>query len=237
MPPARSYRYLDLITAAFVAVLLVSNVASTKLVALGPLQFDGGTVLFPLAYVFGDVLTEVYGYERSRRVIWTGFALVALSGLVFALVDALPPAPGWTGQESFHAVLGFVPRIVLASLVAYSLGEFANSYLLAKLKLRTRGRLLWLRTLGSTVVGQGIDTSVFLLVAFAGVLPPGQLWAVFVSNYVFKVLFEAAGTPLTYAVVNFLKRAEGEDYYDRDTNFNPFAVSGRGGAASPSRGR
>ena len=223
MAETRSYRYLDLITAAFVAVLLVSNVASTKVVALGPFTFDGGTVLFPLAYIFGDMLTEVYGYRRSRRVIWTGFVLAALSALVFALVDALPSGGEGLGGASFHAVVGFVPRIVLASLLAYFAGEFANSYLLAKLKLATAGRHLWARTLGSTLVGQGIDTSIFLLVAFAGVLSWPLLWTIFVSNYVFKVLFELVATPVTYVVVNRLKRAEGEDYFDRDTNFSPFA--------------
>ena len=237
MAETRSYRYLDLITAAFVAVLLVSNVASTKVVALGPFTFDGGTVLFPLAYIFGDMLTEVYGYRRSRRVIWTGFVLAALSALVFALVDALPSGGEGLGGASFHAVVGFVPRIVLASLLAYFAGEFANSYLLAKLKLATAGRHLWARTLGSTLVGQGIDTSIFLLVAFAGVLSWPLLWTIFVSNYVFKVLFEVVATPATYAVVNRLKRAEGEDYFDRDTNFSPFAfrqpLGRRGKRGSP----
>ena len=230
----RSYRYLDIITAAFVAVLLVSNIASTKLVVLGPFEFDGGTILFPLSYVFGDVLTEVYGYARSRRVIWTGLALLAVSALVFAFVDALPPsaAPGWAGQESFHAILGFVPRIVLASLVAFFAGEIANSVLLARMKVYTRGRYLWTRTIGSTVVGQAVDTSIFLLIAFWGVLPTGVLWAVFVSNYIFKVGFEVLGTPLTYAAINYLKRAEGEDHYDRDTDFNPFTLKD---PRSPSR--
>lgn len=230
----RSYRYLDVITAAFVAVLLVSNIASTKLVVLGPFEFDGGTILFPLSYIFGDILTEVYGYARSRRVIWTGLVLLALSALVFAFVDALPPsaAPGWAGQDSFHAILGFVPRIVLASLLAFFAGEFTNSVLLARLKVRTRGRLLWTRTIGSTVVGQAVDTSIFLLIAFWGVLPSEVLWAVFVSNYIFKVGFEVLGTPLTYAAINYLKRAEGEDHYDRDTDFNPFTLKD---PRSPSR--
>jgi uncharacterized integral membrane protein (TIGR00697 family) len=228
LPERRTaYQYLDLITAAFVAVLLVSNIASTKLLVLGRFEFDGGTILFPLAYIFGDVLTEVYGYGRSRRVIWTGFVILALSAALFTFVDALPPspAPGWPGQESFHAVLGLVPRIFLGSLLAYFAGEFVNSYLLAKLKLRTHGRFLWLRTISSTVFGQGVDTSVFLLVAFYGLLPNPTLWKVFVSNYVFKVGFEVLSTPLTYAVVNALKRAEREDYYDRDTDFNPFALA------------
>ena len=179
-------RYLDLLTALFATVLLVSNVASTKLVVLGPFTFDGGTLLFPLAYIFGDVLTEVYGFRKSRRVIWIGF---------FAL------------------------------LLAYFLGEFANAYVLAKLKVRTEGRFFWLRALASTLVGQGLDTGVFLLVAFYGVFPKEVLLAVFLSNYAFKLGVEALMLPFTYAVVGFLKRAEGMDAYDRDTDFNPFRLT------------
>jgi uncharacterized integral membrane protein (TIGR00697 family) len=222
----RSYRYLDLITASFVAVLLISNIASTKFLTLGPFTFDGGTILFPLAYIFGDVLTEVYGYRRARRVIWTGFAWIAVAALVLAIVDSLPSAPGWELQESFHAILGQTGRIVLGSLVAYFVGEFANSVILARLKVATSGRWLWLRTLGSTVIGQALDTAVFLLVAFYGEQPGDLLVAAFVSNYVFKVGIEALFTPVTYGIVSFLKRAENEDYFDRETNFNPFALGG-----------
>ncbi|GIW23817.1 queuosine precursor transporter [Meiothermus sp.] len=223
----KSYRYLDLITALFVVVLIVSNIASTKVVLLGPFTFDGGTLLFPLAYIFGDVLTEVYGYKKSRRVIWTGFFLLLLSTLTFGLVNALPtPADEFSQKsaEAFATILGLVPRIVLASLVAYWVGEFANSYILAKLKLATQGRWLALRTIGSTVVGQGLDTAIFLLVAFYGVWDNDLLWTVFVSNYVFKVGVEVLLTPLTYAVVGYLKRAENEDYYDYHTRFNPFSL-------------
>ncbi|MHB1414346.1 MAG: queuosine precursor transporter [Chloroflexota bacterium] len=211
--------------AAFVAVLIVSNIASTKIVELGPLTFDGGTLLFPLAYIFGDVLTEVYGYSRSRRVIWTGFFWLAVTAVVLGIVDALPAPPGYELQDSFHAVLGQTPRIVLASLVAYCAGEFANSYVLAKLKLLTRGRFLWSRTIGSTLIGEGIDTSIFLAVAFWGVLPTWLLGAVFVSNYVFKVGVEVLFTPATYYVVGKLKHLEAEDYYDWKTDFNPFALA------------
>ncbi len=225
--PQRTYRYLDFITAAFVAVLLISNVASTKIVSLGPLSFDGGTLLFPLAYIFGDILTEVYGYARSRRVIWTGFFWLVAAAVVFAVVDWLPPAADWPNQDAFTAILGQTPRIVAASLLAYFAGEFANSFVLAKMKVATEGRWLWTRTIGSTLVGEGIDTVVFVTVAFYGVLPNELLWAVLVSNYVFKVGVEALFTPVTYRVVAFLKRAEQEDYYDVDTDFNPFAV-GRG---------
>jgi uncharacterized integral membrane protein (TIGR00697 family) len=224
----RAYRYLDVITASFVAVLLISNIASTKILVLGPFTFDGGTILFPLAYIFGDVLTEVYGYARSRRVIWIGFALLALAAITFAAVDALPPDPTWGLQESFHAILGPLPRIVGASLVAYFAGEFTNSVILAKLKVATAGRWLWARTIGSTLLGQGVDTSIFLLIAFAGALPNSLLWTLFVSNYIFKVGIETLFTPVTYGVVGFLKRAEGEDHYDRGTNFNPFALAERG---------
>lgn len=221
----RAYRYLDFITALFVVVLIVSNIASTKVVLLGPFTFDGGTILFPLAYIFGDVLTEVYGYNRSRRVIWTGFFLLILATLTFGIVNALPTPPDQQNTaRAFAAILGLVPRIVLASLVAYWVGEFVNSYVLAKLKIATQGRWLWTRTLGSTLIGQGLDTGLFLLIAFYGVWDNALLWTVFVSNYVFKVGVEALFTPLTYAIVGFLKRAEREDYYDRDTNFNPFAV-------------
>jgi uncharacterized integral membrane protein (TIGR00697 family) len=181
--------------------------------------------LFPLAYIFGDVLTEVYGYKRSRRVIWTGFFLLMLATLTFGIVNALPTPPDQQNTaQAFSTILGLVPRIVLASLVAYWVGEFVNSYVLAKLKIATRGRWLWTRTLGSTLIGQGLDTGIFLLIAFYGVWDNTLLWTVFVSNYVFKVGVEALFTPVTYAVVGFLKRSEREDYYDRDTDFNPFAV-------------
>lgn len=222
--PQRSFRYLDFITAAFVAVLLVSNVASTKIVAFGPFSFDGGTLLFPLAYIFGDILTEVYGYARSRRVIWIGFFWLLAAAVVFAIVDWLPPAADWPNQDAFNAILGQTPRIVAASLLAYFAGEFANSFVLAKMKVATEGRWLWTRTIGSTLVGEGIDTVVFVLVAFYGVLPNALLWAVLVSNYIFKVGVEVLFTPVTYRVVAFLKRAEHEDYYDVDTDFNPFVV-------------
>ncbi len=216
----RAYRYLDLITAFFVAVLILSNVASTKLVHVGPFTFDGGTILFPLAYIFGDILTEVYGYKASRRVIWTGFGCLALMVVTLAVEDALPPQ-----SEAFSAILGQAPRIAIASLIAYWAGEFTNSFALAKLKVRTQGRWLWARTISSTFVGQLVDTGIFLPIAFLGVWSNADLWAVFVSNYIFKVGVEVLFTPLTYRMVNFLKRAESEDYYDRDTNFNPLVLN------------
>jgi hypothetical protein len=220
----RSYRYFDLIMAFFVAILLISNVASSKIMDLGPFTFDGGTILFPLSYIFGDILTEVYGYRRSRRVIWTGFGCAALMAAVFAVVGALPPAEGWEGQEAYLAILGLTPRIVLGSLVAYFCGEFSNSYILAKMKLFTKGRWLWTRTIGSTLVGEGVDTLLFVSIAFYGTLPFGLLVSVVISNYIFKVGLETVMTPLTYRVVDWLKLHEQEDYFDYKTDFNPFKV-------------
>ncbi|HSJ53912.1 MAG TPA: queuosine precursor transporter [Anaerolineae bacterium] len=219
-----SFRYLDLITALFVTVLLISNVASSKILQLGPFTFDGGTILFPVSYIFGDVLTEVYGYRRSRRVIWIGFGCAALLVLVLSLVGALPPAPGWEHQEAYEAILGATPRIVLGSLIAYFAGEFSNSYVLARMKVWSEGRWLWMRTIGSTVVGQAVDTALFVTIAFAGTLPWPLFWSIILSNYVFKVGLEAAMTPVTYRVTGFLKRAENEDVYDVETDFNPFRV-------------
>ncbi len=216
---------LPVVAGLFVAVLLISNVASTKILLLGPFTFDGGTILFPVSYIFGDILTEVYGYRRSRIVIWTGFASLGLMVAVFTLVGALPPAPGWQNQQAFQAILGMTPRIALASLIGYWAGEFSNSFTLAKMKLLTRGRWLWTRTIGSTLVGEAVDTLLFVSTAFLGELPNSLLLSVAVSNYVFKVGVEAVFTPVTYAVVGYLKHAEREDYYDYDTNFNPFAIS------------
>jgi uncharacterized integral membrane protein (TIGR00697 family) len=220
----KGFKYLEIITGLFVAVLLISNVASVKILILGPFTFDGGTILFPLSYIFGDILTEVYGYARSRRVIWTGFASAALMSLIFLAVGALPPASEWKGQGAYMAILGFVPRIVVASLIAYFAGEFSNSYVLAKMKLWTRGRWLFTRTIGSTLVGEGVDTAIFAFIAFYATMSSGQLAALIVSNYVFKVGFETIATPATYAIVGFLKRREHEDYYDYGTNFNPFVL-------------
>jgi uncharacterized integral membrane protein (TIGR00697 family) len=218
----RAYKYYDLIMALFVAVLLISNVASTKILKLGPFTFDGGTLLFPISYIFGDILTEVYGYRRSRRVIWVGFACAALMAIVFAVVGALPPAEGWEHQEAYEAILGATPRIVLGSLIAYFAGEFSNSYTLAKMKVWTQGRWLWTRTIGSTLIGQAVDTVLFVTIAFAGTLPWSLFWSIIISNYVFKCGLEAIMTPATYKVIGFLKREEQVDVYDTDTDFNPF---------------
>ncbi len=220
----RAYRFYDLVMAAFVAVLMTSNVASAKILVLGPFTFDGGTILFPVSYIFGDVLTEVYGYARARRVIWAGFAATAMMAAVFAIVGALPPDASWGLQEAYESILGVTPRIVAGSLVAFWVGSFSNSWVMARMKVLTGGRWLWMRTVASTLLGEGLDTLFFVLLAFYGVLPNALLPAIIISNYVFKVGLEAVMTPVTYWVVNGLKRLEHEDYYDRDTEFNPFRL-------------
>jgi queuosine precursor transporter len=220
----RRYKYYDIILGLFVAVLLISNVASSKILKLGPFTFDGGTILFPISYIFGDILTEVYGYRNSRRVIWTGFFAALLMSLTFIIVGKLPAAGGWANQDAYDKILGLTPRIVIASLVAYFSGEFSNSYTLAKMKILTKGKWLWTRTIGSTIVGEGVDTLLFVIIAFYGVLPDSLLVTVIISNYIFKVGFEVAFTPATYLVVGFLKRSEEIDIYDYKTNFNPFAI-------------
>ncbi len=233
----RNYRYLDLITALFVTVLVVSNIASSaKIVDWGfsvlgvRLAFDAGTLLFPVSYIFGDILTEVYGYKRSRRVIWTGFFCLGLSAIVFAVVRVLPGEATWqqyAGQSAYDAILGGMSSggIVLASLLGYWTGEFSNSFTLAKMKILTRGRWLWTRTIGSTLVGELVDSAIFILVASLFKVFPWSLFVTLVmSNYIFKCSVEALMTPLTYLVVNGLKHREQEDYYDRGTNFTPFQI-------------
>ncbi|WP_425146374.1 queuosine precursor transporter [Deinococcus sp.] len=232
-PPASArFRYFDLILGLFAVVLIISNVASTKTATanLGVWKpaFDGGTILFPLTYIFGDLLTEVYGYARSRRVIWFGLAMNLLATLTFALVAALPESPDSPTKGAFGPVFAFAPRILLASTAAFFVGEFLNSYVLAHLKIATQGKHLWTRTIGSTLVGQGADTLVFSLIAFLGVLPSDVLWGLILFNYLYKVALEVLLTPLTYAVVAFLKRAEGVDTYDRQTDFNPFRFGLKG---------
>lgn len=218
-------RHYDTIATAFVAVLLISNIASTKILDLGPFTFDGGTLLFPLSYIFGDILTEVYGFRRSRRVIWQGFGALAVMAGTLAVVGALPPSAGWPHQESYETILGLTPRLVAASLVAYFAGEFSNAVVLARMKVRMEGRHLWMRTLGSTVVGQAVDTGLFVSLAFWGVVDPVVLKNIAVSNYVFKCAVEAVFTPATYAITAYLKKSEGVDFYDRKTRFNPFGFA------------
>ena len=222
----KNYKYLGSISVFFVSVLLISNVASTKIVDFNWFTFDGGTLLFPLSYIFGDILTEVYGYKRSRKVIWLGFFMALLMSLIFIIVGKLPSAPGWDNQVAYDLILGLTPRIVIASLVAYTCGEFSNSYILAKMKIWTKGKWLWTRTIGSTIIGEFIDSILFILIAFLGILPGALLLTLIISNYIFKTLVEVIFTPVTYKVVNFLKKKEAEDYYDIDTNFNPFNLNG-----------
>lgn len=234
---AKSYRFFDIILGIFVAVLIISNIASSaKIVDWGfsiigiRMAFDAGTILFPISYIFGDILTEVYGYKRSRRVIWTGFFSLALAAFVFWLVSRMPGEATWqgyAGDNAYQAILGGMSSggIVLASLTAYWLGEFSNSFVLAKMKVFTNGRWLWTRTIGSTLVGELVDTVMFVVVASTfGVFPWSLFATLTLTNYIFKVGMEAVMTPITYAIVNALKRAEHEDVYDRDTNFNPFIV-------------
>jgi uncharacterized integral membrane protein (TIGR00697 family) len=236
-PGNRNYRYLNLITALFVTVLVVSNIASSaKIVDWGfsilglRMAFDAGTLLFPVSYIFGDILTEVYGYKQSRRVIWTGFFCLALSSLVFWVVRILPGEATWqqyAGQDAYDAILKGMSSggIVLASLLGYWTGEFTNSFTLAKMKILTKGRWLWTRTIGSTLVGELVDSVTFILVASLFSIFP---WSLFLSlvmtNYLFKCTVEAMMTPVTYLVVNYLKRHENEDYYDLDTDFTPFQI-------------
>ena len=223
--PGRTYRYYDLLMAAFVCVLLCANlIGVSKAVTIGGFTFGAGNLFFPLSYLFGDVLTEVYGYARSRKVVWAGFAALAFASFMSAVVVAMPPSPQWQGQEHVEAVFGSTWRIALASLVGYACGEFANSVTLAKLKVRTNGRLLWVRTIGSTVVGEAADTLIFYPLAFLGTWSDSLLLSVMAGNYLIKVGWEVLATPLTYRVVAFLKAREQEDWYDRDTNFTPFSV-------------
>jgi len=216
------FRYYEILVHIFVVILLISNLVGQKITAVGPFRISGAQLFFPITYIFGDVFTEVYGYGASRRAIWIGFFASALLALMGLVTVALPPAPGWDGQAAFARVFEFVPRLVAASLTAFWCGEFANSLVMAKMKVWTNGRYLWTRTVGSTVVGQAVDTSVLMVLAFGGSLSAGLIANLIISGYLGKVLYEVAATPLTYWVVNFLKRSEGMDPFDTNTNFNPF---------------
>ncbi len=224
----RNLRFYDVVMAAFVTILLLSNligagkVAQLDLPLVGLWPFGAGILFFPISYIIGDVLTEVYGYARARRVVWTGFAALLFMVVMSFVVVRLPPAPGWQGQAAYEAVFSATPRIVLASMLAFWAGELANSFVLARMKLMTQGRLLWTRTIGSTVVGQGVDSLIFYPVAFYGVWDNSLLLTVIATQYALKVGWEVLLTPLTYKVVGALKRAEGVDVYDSDTDFTPF---------------
>lgn len=217
----RSYAFLGVIQVLFVSVLLISNIAASKMTSFLGFTFDGGTLLFPLSYIFGDILTEVYGYKQSRSVIWLGFVAALGMALLLYVVGLLPPAPDWSNQAAYEAILGVTPRIVCASVIAYVCGEFMNSFILAKMKIATGGKWLWTRTIGSTIVGELVDSALFVTIAFAGLFPFGVLITIILSNYIFKTLVEVAFTPLTYAIIGFLKKKEHEDYFDYGTDFNP----------------
>ena len=223
--PRRAYRYYDVVMAAFVSVLLCANlIGASKVATLFGYTFGAGVLFFPISYVFGDILTEVYGYARARKVVWAGFAALLFASVMSAIVLAFPPAPGWPHQAAFETVLGGTPRIALASLIAYFSGELTNSFVLAKMKVKTEGRFLFARTIGSTIAGEAVDSLIFYPLAFFGVWTTEQVLAVMLTNYLIKVGWEAVMTPFTYRIVAFLKRAEGEDYYDRDTDFTPFSL-------------
>jgi uncharacterized integral membrane protein (TIGR00697 family) len=232
---ARRYKYLDILTTMFVVILLVSNLVAQKVCAFGPFlghwfYASGALLLFPITYIFGDIFTEVYGFSASRRAIWLGFFGTSLLYAMAAIVIALPGAPGWQNQRAFTTVFGFLPRLLGASLMAYWAGEFANSYTMAKLKLLTNGEKLWTRTVGSTVVGQAVDTTLVVTLTFGGVqgYSAATLAKIIWQGYLAKVIYEVVATPITYAVVGWLKRSEHADAFDRNENFNPFSFSGRG---------
>jgi uncharacterized integral membrane protein (TIGR00697 family) len=224
----RRLRYYDYCMAAFAVLLICSNligagkVASVNLPVVGAVAFGAGILFFPLSYVLGDVLTEVYGYARARRVVWVGFAASVFAAGMAAVVVAMPPATDWTGQEALAAVMGQAPRIFAASIMAFWAGEFANAFVLARMKVWTEGRHLWTRTIGSTVVGQGVDSLIFYPLAFLGVWETKLVLTVMVTNYLMKVLWEVLLTPVTYKVVAFMKRSEGLDVFDVETDFTPF---------------
>jgi len=232
MKPTPQYKYYEWVMAAFVTVLICSNligpakIAQLDIPILGVCTFGAGVLFFPISYVFGDILTEVYGYARARRVMWAGFGGLVFASIMSAMVVALPPAPFWTHQSAYEIAFGNTPRIVMASMLAYCCGEFVNSYVLARMKILTQGRWLWSRTIGSTIVGEAVDSALFYPLAFygSGIIPDDKLPLIMLAQFVTKVGVEIAFTPLTYKIVNVLKRAEGEDYYDRETNFSPFSI-------------
>ena len=221
----KKFKFYDLIMAAFVTILLCSNIiGAEKVVSIAGFSFGAGILFFPLSYFFNDILTEVYGYARSRKVVWAGFAAMGFASFMSWVVVTLPPAQGWIHQDAYEVVFGQTPRIVIASLLAFFSGEFINSFVLAKMKVFTTGRFLWMRTIGSTVAGEAADSIIFYPIAFYGFWPNDLLITVMVTNYVLKVSWEVIATPVTYKVVGFLKRKEHEDYYDKNTNFTPFSI-------------
>lgn len=235
-PERRSYKYYDFVMATFVTVLVCSNIIGATKVASVDLSwlpfasadlrvaFSSGVLFFPISYIFGDILTEVYGYARARRVVWAGFAALIFMSFMSWVVVTLPPDPGWKNQAAYETVIGLTPRIAFASIIAFWCGEFANSFVLAKLKVWMEGRRLWVRTIGSTIVGEGIDSLVFYPLAFLGVWETALVIKILIAQYILKTTWEIIATPVTYRIVAFLKKAEAEDYYDRQTNFTPFSI-------------
>lgn len=220
----RHFRYFDFVMAAFVAILLLSNlIGAAKLSTVAGYTFGAGILFFPVSYVIGDVLTEVYGYAHARRCIWAGFAAMVFMAFMSWVVVSMPAADSWDGQSAYESVFGLVPRIVAASMIAFWAGEFVNSFVLAKMKIWTKGKALWSRTIGSTVVGQAVDSAIFYPIAFLGIWDTSDVIAVMITNWALKVLWEAVLTPVTYGVVGWLKAREGVDVYDDGTQFSPFA--------------
>ena len=218
-------KYFLYIAIAFVALLMISNTVAAKLIGIGPFVFSGAIFIFPLTYIFGDILTEIYGYRATRKIIWSAFVALILMSLAYLFVQRLPAASFWGGQEAYATILGFVPRIVTGSIIAFFIGEFCNSFVLSRMKVWMNGKHLWMRTIGSTIVGEGVDTIVFVLIAFYGTLPLAALFTIIWSGYLFKVGYEIIATPITYLIVGWLKKAEGIDVYDRGINYNPFHLS------------
>lgn len=221
----KHYKYFSIITGLFAACLIISNILDTKFFQIGQTAFPAGIILFPIVYVFGDIFTEVYGYAQSRKAIWTGFFSLLIAVISFEIARRLPPATFWEHQESFDIILSKVPRIVAASITAYFVGEFTNSFIMAKLKLFQRGKSMPVRFIASTLAGQAVDTFVFIIIAFAGTMSLGDMITVFISAWLFKVLWEIIALPLSVPIVKWLKKVENEDYYDKNTNFNPFKLT------------
>lgn len=224
-PPLAYSPWFVLVTSVFITCLITANITAVKLVSVFGLVLPAAIIIFPISYIFGDILTEVYGYRRARQVIWLGFVCNLIAVVAIWVGQVLPPASFWDGQQAYERILGYTPRLLAASFLAYLVGEFANSFVLAKMKIATSGRWLWTRTIGSTLVGQALDSLVFITLAFAGTIPWTGLASAIVTQWLAKSIYETAATPLTYAVVNLLKRKEGIDVYDHDTRFNPLLIA------------
>lgn len=229
----KGYRWFPFVMAVFITTLIISNIIAVKVVDIAGLYLPAAVILFPIAYIFGDILTEVYGYARARQVIWTGFLCNLLAVVAIWIAGRMPSAPFWSAgqfitpdmaQQAFQSILGFTPRLLVASFVAYLIGEFLNSYVMAKLKVRTAGRYLWIRTIASTIVGEGADSAVFITIAFSGIFQTSEIGRAIISQWFFKVSYETVATPITYLIVNSLKRLEQEDFFDRDTDFKPITL-------------